>query len=215
MLAFVLASIMVVSALAWLAPPISSFMLRDYFSAEQETRLRYDWRPWESISPYMALAAIAAEDQRFPDHFGFDFTEIQRALDGAERGERLRGASTISQQVAKNLFLWPGRSLPRKALEVWFTMLIEGVWSKRRILEVYLNIAELGDGIYGVEAASQQFFHKPAKRLNLEEAALLAATLPNPHLYRAGKPSPHTRRRQAWILRQMRQLGGLSYLDNL
>ncbi len=169
----------------------------------------------ESISPNAALAVIAAEDQHFPDHYGFDFAAIQDALDDQDEGKPLRGASTISQQVAKNLFLWSGRSLVRKGLEVWFTALLELLWSKERILEVYLNIAEFGDSTFGVEAASRRFFNKSASRLTAIEAARLAAVLPNPLRYRADKPSAYVLKRQRWIERQMRQLGGVTYLDRL
>ena len=169
----------------------------------------------ESISPNAALAVIAAEDQRFPNHHGFDFAAIQDALDDQDEGKPLRGASTISQQVAKNLFLWSGRSLIRKGLEVWFTLLLELLWPKERILEVYLNIAEFGDSTFGVEAASQRFFNKSASRLIAIEAARLAAVLPNPLRYRADKPSAYVLKRQRWIERQMRQLGGVTYLDKL
>ena len=153
---------------------------------------------------------IAAEDQNFPTHRGFDVESIQKAIDAAERGRRLRGASTISQQVAKNLFLWSGRSFVRKGLEAYFTVLIELTWPKRRILEVYLNVAELGDGVFGVEAASQRFFKKPAAKLGPSEAALLAAVLPNPIRFRANRPSAYVEERRAWILQQMDQLGGVA-----
>ncbi len=161
----------------------------------------------------MPLAVIASEDQRFADHHGFDLDSIQDAVEDHERGRRLRGASTISQQVAKNVFLWPGRSFVRKGLEAYFTVLIEALWPKRRILEVYLNVAEFGDGLFGVEAASQRYFKKPASRLSLEEAAVLAAVLPNPHRLRAGRPSAYVEERRDWILRQMDQLGGVAYMQ--
>jgi monofunctional biosynthetic peptidoglycan transglycosylase len=171
--------------------------------------------PWEEISPHVALAVIAAEDQKFPVHRGFDLEQIDRAFTDAERGRRVRGASTISQQVAKNLFLWPGRSWFRKGLEAWFTVLIELLWPKQRILEVYLNIAEFGRGVWGVEAASRRFFGRPAKSLAREQAALLAAVLPNPKRFRAEAPSAYVKRRQAWILGQMQSLGGTAYLDRI
>ena len=134
----------------------------------------------EQISPNAAFAVIASEDQQFPFHAGFDFNSIREAVRAHERGRRLRGASTISQQVAKNLFLWPGHSFVRKGLEAYFTVLIEAMWPKERILEVYLNIAQFGDGIYGVQAAGERFLHKPLRASPLREAALLAAVLPNP-----------------------------------
>ena len=158
---------------------------------------------------------IAAEDQKFLEHDGFDFEAIDKAMTDAKRGRRLRGASTISQQVAKNLFLWPEQSWVRKGLEAWFTLWIELLWPKQRILEVYLNSAEFGRGIWGVEAASRHFFGKPALHLNRAEAALLAAVLPNPKRFRVSNPSPYVRQRQDWILWQMRMLGGAGLLRKL
>ena len=172
-----------------------------------------DWVSMDEISPWMGLAVIAAEDQKFPEHWGFDVSAIEKALAHNERNEnRIRGASTLSQQTAKNLFLWDGRSWVRKGLEAGLTLGMETVWSKKRILTVYLNIAEFGDGIFGVEAAAQRYFHKPASRLSLSEAALLAAVLPNPLRFKANAPSGYVRSRQAWIMRQMRQLGGESFM---
>ncbi|WP_312838640.1 monofunctional biosynthetic peptidoglycan transglycosylase, partial [Pantoea piersonii] len=159
---------------------------------------------------WMGLAVIASEDQKFPEHWGFDVNAIETAL-GSE-SERMRGASTLSQQTAKNLFLWDGRSWVRKGLEAGLTVGIETVWTKRRILTVYLNIAEFGQGTFGVEAAAQRYFHKPASRLTIAEAALLAAVLPNPIRFRADAPSGYIRQRQQWIMRQMRQLGGEGFL---
>lgn len=172
-----------------------------------------DWVSMDEISPWMGLAVIAAEDQKFPEHWGFDVSAIEKALAHNERNEnRIRGASTLSQQTAKNLFLWDGRSWVRKGLEAGLTLGMETVWSKKRILTVYLNIAEFGDGVFGVEAAAQRYFHKPASRLSLSEAALLAAVLPNPLHFKANAPSGYVRSRQAWIMRQMRQLGGESFM---
>ena len=172
-----------------------------------------DWVSMDEISPWMGLAVIAAEDQKFPEHWGFDVSAIEKALAHNERNEnRIRGASTLSQQTAKNLFLWDGRSWVRKGLEAGLTLGMETVWSKKRILTVYLNIAEFGDGVFGVEAAAQRYFHKPASRLSLSEAALLAAVLPNPLRFKANTPSGYVRSRQAWIMRQMRQLGGESFM---
>ena len=172
-----------------------------------------DWVSMDEISPWMELAVIAAEDQKFPEHWGFDVSAIEKALAHNERNEnRIRGASTLSQQTAKNLFLWDGRSWVRKGLEAGLTLGMETVWSKKRILTVYLNIAEFGDGVFGVEAAAQRYFHKPASRLSLSEAALLAAVLPNPLRFKANAPSGYVRSRQAWIMRQMRQLGGESFM---
>jgi len=172
-----------------------------------------DWVSMDEISPWMGLAVIAAEDQKFPDHWGFDISSIEKALAHNERNEnRVRGASTLSQQTAKNLFLWDGRSWVRKGLEAGLTLGMETVWSKKRILTVYLNIAEFGDGVFGVEAAAQRYFHKPASRLTISEAALLAAVLPNPIRFKANAPSGYVHSRQAWIMRQMRQLGGEAFM---
>ena len=173
-----------------------------------------DWVSMDEISPWMGLAVIAAEDQKFPDHWGFDVGAIEKVLAHNERNEsRIRGASTLSQQTAKNLFLWDGRSWMRKGFEAGLTLGIETVWSKKRILTVYLNIAEFGEGVFGVEAAAQRYFHKPASRLSASEAALLAAVLPNPIRFKASAPSGYVRSRQAWILRQMRQLGGEGFMQ--
>lgn len=172
-----------------------------------------DWVSMDEISPLMGLAVIAAEDQKFPEHWGFDMAAIEKALSHNERHEtRIRGASTLSQQTAKNMFLWDGRSWLRKGLEAGLTVGIETLWTKRRILTVYLNVAEFGEGTFGVEAAAQRYFHKPASRLTMSEAALLAAVLPNPLRFKASAPSGYVRSRQAWILRQMRQLGGESFM---
>ncbi|EMJ8526711.1 monofunctional biosynthetic peptidoglycan transglycosylase [Klebsiella aerogenes] len=198
--------------------PFSAVMLERQVSAWFSGDFHYvahsDWVGMDEISPWMGLAVIAAEDQKFPDHWGFDVPAIEKALAHNERNEnRIRGASTLSQQTAKNLFLWDGRSWLRKGLEVGLTVGIETVWSKKRILTVYLNIAEFGDGIFGVEAAAQRYFHKPASRLTPAEAALLAAVLPNPIRFRADAPSGYVNSRQAWILRQMRQLGGEGFMQ--
>lgn len=158
----------------------------------------------------MASAVIASEDQNFLHHYGFDLGAIERAIDHDERSRRLRGGSTLTQQTAKNLFLWPDRTWVRKGLEAYFTVLMETCWGKRRILETYLNIVEFGDGVYGVEAASERYFHKSAARLTPEDAAVLAAVLPNPRRLRPNAPSRYLRERQQWILQQMRQLGPLA-----
>jgi monofunctional glycosyltransferase len=178
-------------------------------------RVQRKWRDYGQISPQLALAVIASEDQRFPDHNGFDFKQIQKAMDEAERGGRSRGASTITQQVAKNLFLWNGRSYVRKGLEAWFALLIETIWPKQRILEIYLNIAEFGRGVYGAEAAAQAYFRKPARNLGRAEAARLAAVLPSPRRYSAVNPGPYVQRRQYQIEAQMAALGGTAYLARL
>lgn len=206
-------SLLPVLVFRWLPPPTSAVML--VRSWQDGAHPNYFWRPLESLSPHLALAVVAAEDQKFPTHFGFDFGAIQEALVDYTNGQRLRGASTLTQQVARNLVLWQGRSLLRKGLEAWFAGLLELLWPKRRILEVYLNIAELGPRIFGVEAASRRFFNRPAQKLQAEQAALLAAVLPNPVKLRVDQPSAKVKQRQAWILRQMRQLGGLTYLGDI
>lgn len=197
--------------------PFSAVMVERQLGAWLTGNFSYvahsDWVSMDEISPWMGLAVIAAEDQKFPEHWGFDMGAIEKALAHNERNEnRIRGASTLSQQTAKNLFLWDGRSWVRKGLEAGLTLGIETVWSKKRILTVYLNIAEFGDGVFGVEAASQRYFHKPASKLTQSEAALLAAVLPNPIRFKASVPSGYVRTRQAWILRQMRQLGGEGFM---
>ncbi|EMN3919052.1 monofunctional biosynthetic peptidoglycan transglycosylase [Citrobacter farmeri] len=197
--------------------PFSAVMVERQIGAWLQGDFGYvahsDWVSMDEISPWMGLAVIAAEDQTFPDHWGFDVAAIEKALSHNERNEnRIRGASTLSQQTVKNLFLWDGRSWLRKGLEAGLTVGVETVWSKKRILTVYLNIAEFGDGVFGVEAAAQRYFGKPASRLTPSEAALLAAVLPNPLRFKAAAPSGYVRSRQAWILRQMRQLGGESFM---
>jgi monofunctional biosynthetic peptidoglycan transglycosylase len=204
--------------LKWVAPSTSAFMVRWCLTAwwqGQGCRIRYQWVDLEDISPFMALAVVAAEDQKFPHHPGFDLDALGEAWQAYQHGRGGRGGSTISQQVAKNLFLWPGRSLVRKGIEAYITLTLEVLWSKRRILEVYLNVAEFGPGIFGVAAASKTFFAKPAAHLSASEAALLAAVLPNPRQRHVARPAPDVLQRRAWILRQMHQLGGLKYLGDL
>ena len=167
----------------------------------------YTWASSEKISSNASAAVIASEDQRFFQHSGFDLDSIQSSIDVYMDGGKLRGASTISQQVAKNLFLTPSKSFLRKGLEVWFTILIEIMWTKERILVMYLNIAEFGDHLFGIEAASRRYFGIPAKQLSRAQAALLAATLPNPIILHANRPSNYVLKRQHWILRQMQNLG--------
>lgn len=216
--AILLASVLPVVALRWLPPPTSAFMLEAWAGgllSGQNLDLRYQWTAWDAISPEAALAVMASEDQLFPEHDGFDFHAISRAISSNRKGRPLRGASTISQQTAKNLFLYSGKSLWRKALEAYFTVLLEGFWPKQRILETYLNIAQFGKGIYGVSAAAETFFHKPARDLTTPEAALLAAVLPNPVVLRADRPSNYVLKRRQWIMRQMRLMGGRGYLNRL
>lgn len=201
-------TVLPVIVLRWVDPPTSAFMLRERFSRP----IRHRWVDWQQISPHVKVAVIASEDQKFPEHHGFDLESINDALEERERGRRVRGASTISQQVAKNLFLWSGQSWLRKGFEACYTVLIETLWPKRRILEVYLNIAEFGTGVFGVGAASDVYFKKPAARLSAADAALLAAVLPNPKRLRVAAPSRYVRARQDWILGQMRGLGGVGLL---
>ena len=195
--------------LRWVDPPTSAFMLRESGSVQ------YRWVDGQQISPHIKVAVIAAEDQKFPEHSGFDFKSINDALEDRESGRRVRGASTLSQQVAKNLFLWPGQSWIRKGLEVYFTVLIETLWPKQRILEVYVNIAEFGRGVFGVGAAAEIYFKKPAARLNAADAALLAAVLPSPKRMKVASPSRYVRSRQQWIQGQMRGLGGVGLLRQI
>ena len=211
-----IAPLALVLLLRWVPPPTTAFMARDALAATGPAateRMPYRWTPWEGIAPQAAIAVIASEDQKFPDHHGFDVEAIRMALGDALQGERLRGASTISQQTAKNLFLWPGRSLFRKGLEAYLTVLIELCWSKRRIMEVYLNVAEFGTGVFGITAASERFFDKRPAELNADEAALLAAVLPYPSGWRVDDPSSRVRRRQAWIRTQMTRLGGVALIE--
>ncbi len=215
--AFLMLSILATLALRWIPPWTTAVMMERRIGSWLKGRtykLDYRWISRKRISPTAGLAVIAAEDQNFPTHHGFDYKSIQKAIDAHEEGRKLRGASTLSQQVAKNVFLWSGRSFIRKGLEAYFTVLIELTWSKRRILEVYLNIVELGDGVFGVEAASRRYFRKPAASLSSEEAALLAAVLPNPLRLKAHRPSSYVLKRRAWIIQQMEQLGGASFLQS-
>lgn len=217
-LGFVLVSAGMVLAYRWLPPPTSAFVLArridGWTGAAPSLPIRRQWVPQSRVAPELFLAVVAAEDQRFPEHYGFDLKAIEQALDERDNG-KVRGASTISQQVSKNLFLWSGRSWLRKGLEVWFTALIELSWPKRRILEVYVNFAEFGDSVYGAQAAAQEFFGRDAAQLNAAQAARLAAVLPSPKRYSAVRPGPYVLRRQQWIERQMRQLGGRDYLGPL
>jgi monofunctional biosynthetic peptidoglycan transglycosylase len=210
-LSLLISSIGICLLLRWLPPPTSAFMLYRHYQDLLEDHTykshRYHWVSSRQISPNAYAAVIAGEDQHFFDHFGFDLHSIQSSIDRYMDGGRLRGASTISQQVAKNLFLTPSKSFIRKGLEVWFTLLIELLWSKDRILTVYLNIAEFGDHLYGIEAASQHYFGISAKKLSNSQAAMLAATLPNPIKLKTSRPSNYLFQRQRWIIRQMQNLG--------
>ena len=229
-LLFVLASVLQVLVLRFIDPPFSAFMvarqLRAVGEGDWRFRVAYEWQDLESISASLPVALVAAEDQNFASHHGFDFKAIEKARLHNERMlaraqqrnapvKRLRGASTISQQLAKNLFLWSGRSWVRKGVEAWYTLLLETLWPKRRILEVYANVAEFGDGIYGAQAAARSFFGKDAARLSPAESARLAAVLPNPKRYNAARPGPYVQRRSNSIQRQMRHLGGGAWLRTL
>ena len=232
-LAFVVFSIAQVLALRFIDPPFSMFMVARQLDAalagDVRFRIAHDWRDMDAMSANLPLALVASEDQNFASHNGFDFKAIEKAqkhnekmIERAEkRGKpvrRLRGASTISQQTAKNLFLWQGRGPTRwlrKGLEVWYTALIELLWPKTRILEMYANVAEFGDGIYGGQAAARSFFRKDASRLSAAEAARLAAVLPSPKRYSAARPGPYVQRRTNAIQRQMRYMGGSDYLRTL
>jgi monofunctional biosynthetic peptidoglycan transglycosylase len=218
-LGLLLAVVLTVGALRWVDPPTSAFMIEARLQAlldgEHGYRTQYQWVDLENISPQAAVAVIAAEDQQFPFHMGFDFKSIREAVRSNARGRHVRGASTISQQVAKNLFLWSGGGYFRKGLEAGLTLLIEWIWPKERILEMYLNIAQFGHGVYGVQAAAQRFFHTSARRLDRNEAALLAAVLPSPERLKVQAPTRYVESRRDWILGQMSQLGGASYLDEL
>lgn len=214
---FLLVTLVPVLVLRWVPPPTTAFMLRARLLDRESghpARLRHRWVSWREIAPAMRLAVVASEDQRFPYHHGFDVQAIADAVGEAESGERLRGASTITQQVAKNLFLWPARSFLRKAIEAWFTVLLEACWSKRRILEVYLNVAQFGRRIYGVDAAARFYFGKPPARLDWHEAALLAAVLPDPDRLHVAPASPYVEERAREIETQMGLLGA-SYLRGI
>lgn len=206
-------------ALRWLPAPCSSFMairqVERLLAGSAVPPLRYHWVDRARISPYVPLAVIAAEDQRFPNHWGFDLNAISRAVDYNNTSEKVRGASTISQQTAKNLFLWSGRSYLRKGVEAVLTLAIEALWSKGRILEMYLNVAEFGDNVYGIHAAGQTFFGKTPDRLSRQEAALLAGVLPSPRRLHADQPSPYLLARAQWISAHMGKLGGPRFLERL
>ena len=212
-------SIAAVLLMRWWPPLTSAFMVEARLGAlasgDFGFQLHHTWVDRDRIAASAQLAVIASEDQKFPFHHGFDFDSIQDAMREQEDGGRARGASTISQQTAKNLFLWGGHSFVRKGLEAWFTVLLEQCWPKTRILEVYLNSAQFGPDVFGVEAAAQTFFHAHAATLTRSEAAQLAAVLPNPARLHAGKPSAYVASRREWILGQMRGLGDPTYLRNL
>jgi len=199
-------SIFMVIFYKWVPVPATPLMVIRYFENPKE-EIRHDWVPIEDISRHLQLAVISSEDQNFLNHSGFDIKAIEKAIDRNKSGKRVRGASSISQQTAKNVFLWPNRTWVRKGMEVYFTFLIEVFWSKERIMEVYLNSIEMGKGIYGAEAAAQGWFNKPAAKLTMYESAAIAAILPNPRRYRANPASSYIQNRINWIVLQMRNYG--------
>jgi len=210
LLFFIAITITPVIIYKFLPPPITPLMLIRVLGNKTEgnsIKLSHKWVSVDEMSPYLYQAAIAAEDNHFMTHHGFDIEAMQMAFKSNQKNEkRIKGGSTISQQTAKNVFLWPHRDYLRKSLEAWFTVLIEFIWSKERIMEVYLNVVELGDGVFGVEAASQKYFKKPASKLTKYEAAALIAVLPNPHIYKVINPSPYTRYYKLAILKRMEVL---------
>jgi len=204
-------SVFVVILFRWVPVPITPLMVIrsvEYKMADKDVKFQKKWKPLEELSPHLQLAVVCTEDQNFLWHYGIDFGALEKAMDNREGRKRRRGASTISQQVAKNVFLWNGRNYVRKGLEVYFTLLIETFWSKERIMEVYLNVAEMGTGIYGAEAAAQAYWKRSAAKLTREQAATLASVLPNPRKYNAKRPGPYVQRRISWTLQQMRFWGG-------
>lgn len=205
-------SILIVLIFKWAPVPFTPLMAIRYFQHPDE-EIRHEWVPIDEISRHLQLAVICSEDQNFEKHNGFDFEAIEKAIEDNKEGKRVRGASTISQQTAKNVFLWPQRSWFRKGLEAYFTFLIETLWSKERILEVYLNSVEMGKGVYGAQAAAQYWFHKPAVRLSAYESAALASILPNPRRYRANPASNYIQSRKNWIVRQMGFYGTFNLSD--
>jgi monofunctional glycosyltransferase len=209
---FFISSIVMVVVYRFVPVPLTPLMIQRLveqgFESDRNIRLKKDWVPMEEISKNLKLAVVCSEDQKFLDHFGFDIEAIKKAAaNNKKKGKKTKGASTISQQTAKNAFLLPVRSFIRKGFEVYFTFLIELIWSKERIIEVYLNIIEFGDGVYGAEAAAQYYFHKPAAKLSQSEAALMASVLPNPLKFKLDKPSGYMNKRKKWILRQMAHWG--------
>ncbi|HRV54138.1 MAG TPA: monofunctional biosynthetic peptidoglycan transglycosylase [Mangrovimonas sp.] len=211
---FVVVSIALVVLFRWVPVPATPLMAIRYFEQKKEDKNRvfkHDWVPLEKISKNLQLAVICSEDQNFVTHNGFDMKAIEKAMEHNKKGKKVRGASTISQQTAKNVFLWPQRSWFRKGLETYFTFLIELIWPKERIMEVYLNSIEMGNGIYGAEAASQYWFKKSASKLLPSEAAAIAAILPKPLSYKAKPPTSYIQFRIAWILKQMGYYGTLEY----
>jgi len=216
LLSLFLLSIAWVLLYKWVDPPATLHMVKRRAEAgkadKNDPTINYRFVDLDEMSDQLPLAVVASEDQLFLQHNGFDMDAIMDAFKRNQKGGTIRGGSTISQQVAKNVFLWHGRSYLRKAVEAYFTVLIELIWGKERIIEVYLNIAEMGDGVFGVEAASQLYFNKPAKDVGRQQAALLAAVLPNPIKYSAKNPSGYVQRKRIRIARAMGRLGGVNYI---
>jgi monofunctional biosynthetic peptidoglycan transglycosylase len=211
---FLLVSIIWVIALRFINPPITLLMVLRNIERKSDGKsfkTEKKWVKFEDMSDNMKRAAVSAEDQLFLKHIGFDVKAIEKAFANNAKGKKVKGGSTISQQTAKNVFLWPGRSYIRKGFEAYFTLLIELFWSKERILEVYLNVIEMGDGIYGAEAASQAYYHKSCTKLSKNQAALIAACFPNPRRWSPSNATPYIRHRQYLILRNMRRLGPLDF----
>jgi len=215
LLVFFISSIALVLVYRWVpvlvTPLIGIRLVEQLLDKEKDVKLEKDWVSIDRISSHMVQAVVAAEDQKFLDHFGFDTEAIHKAMEGNRAGRNLKGGSTISNQAAKNVFLWPGRNYLRKGLEAYFTLLIEIFWSKERIMEVYLNVIEMGDGIYGVEAAAQAFYKKSADKLSKSESAMIAAVLPNPRRWSPAKPTGYNYQRQSWILRNMNNLAPVEF----
>ena len=206
----VVSSVALVVLFKFVPVPVTPLMVIRYFENTSEKQLwKHNWEPIENISKNIQLAVICTEDQKFLKHNGFDIEAIEKAYENNKKGKRIKGGSTISQQTAKNVFLWPSRSWLRKGLETYFTFLIEKIWSKERILEVYLNSIEMGNGIYGIEAASQHWFKKSAAKLTAYDAAAIASILPSPRKYRANPASAYITKRKQWIVRQMQFYGTL------
>lgn len=211
---YLILSFLWVLAYKWINPPGTLLMFNRQLQSGKG-HIYYEWVNSSKISPYLIACAMASEDQNFPNHFGLDIMAIQKAIDYNNKHKRTRGASTITQQVAKNVFLWPGRSLIRKAFEFHFTLMIELLWSKSRILEVYLNVIEMGPIIFGVESASKTYFGKSARKLNLEESARIISILPSPLKWSPTRPGPYVLKRKNWIIGQYQMLGGIRYLEEL
>lgn len=214
LIGLMLISVLLILLMRWI-DPIGSMIMLERKLTNWSLHQQRTWKDWDDISDNIKIAVIASEDQRFSTHFGFDLKAINIALNHNKNSKKVRGASTISQQVAKNIFLWSSRSWLRKGIESWFTLWIEVLWSKQRILEIYLNSAEWGEGIFGIEAASRHYFNVSAKQLTVQQASLLAAILPNPRKWSPTSPSSYVQKKAAWIRTQINNLGGKSYLQQL